>query len=118
MQRHENSEMSKIKVPQDKKRLSLLKDRRNSYGENSKSSRKNIPLSKQISAQNQRSQCQKLKTLLNNRRDENFSIEVEVAVSTSYKQKRLNGFKKCPDTSLNEHIKGQHKRRGISEGMF
>ncbi|MFZ3468622.1 hypothetical protein ACODT3_34065 [Streptomyces sp. 4.24] len=32
--------------PQEKKRLSLLKDRRNTYGENQKSSRKNIPRSR------------------------------------------------------------------------
>jgi hypothetical protein len=33
-------------TPQQKKRLSYLKDRRNTYGENSKASRKGIPLSK------------------------------------------------------------------------
>ncbi len=32
--------------PQEKKQLSYLKDRRNGYGENQKSSRKNIPRSK------------------------------------------------------------------------
>ncbi len=103
--------MSKVKIPQDKKRLSLLKDRRNSYGENSKSSRKNIPLSKQISSQRQRSQCQKLKALLNNEMDEDFSSEVEVVVTTSYKQKRLGGFKKCPDSSLKDYIERQLKHR-------
>lgn len=103
--------MSKIKIPQDKKRLSLLKDRRNSYGENSKSSRKNIPLSKQISSQRQRSQCQKFKALLNNEIDEDFSSEVEAAITTSYRQKRLDGFKKCADVPLKEHIERQLKRR-------
>lgn len=34
--------------PQQKKQLSYKKDRRNTYGENSKSSRKNIPLSKAL----------------------------------------------------------------------
>jgi hypothetical protein len=33
-------------TPQQKKRLSYLKDRRNTFGENSKASRKGIPLSK------------------------------------------------------------------------
>ena len=32
--------------PQEKKRLSYAKDRRNTYGENSKASRKGIPLAK------------------------------------------------------------------------
>jgi hypothetical protein len=36
------------KTPQEKKRLSYEKDRRNNYRENSKSSRKNIPLNKRI----------------------------------------------------------------------
>ncbi|WP_354638938.1 hypothetical protein [Kitasatospora camelliae] len=31
------------KTPQEKKRLSYLKDRRNAYGENDKASRRNIP---------------------------------------------------------------------------
>jgi hypothetical protein len=34
------------KTPQEKKALSLAKDRRNTYGENAKASRKNIPLAK------------------------------------------------------------------------
>lgn len=38
--------MRQKKSPQEKKRLSLEKDRRNSYGENDKASRKNIPRAK------------------------------------------------------------------------
>ena len=34
------------KTPQEKKHLSYAKDRRNTYGENSKASRKGIPLTK------------------------------------------------------------------------
>jgi hypothetical protein len=34
------------KTPQEKKRLSYENDRRNTYGENSKASRKGIPLAK------------------------------------------------------------------------
>ncbi|MEL6682968.1 MAG: hypothetical protein AAFQ09_10020 [Pseudomonadota bacterium] len=34
------------RTPQEKKALSYAKDRKNNYGENNKSSRKNIPLSK------------------------------------------------------------------------
>ena len=39
--------MSKVKNPRAKKRLSLERDRRNTYGENAKSSRKNIQRGKQ-----------------------------------------------------------------------
>lgn len=38
--------MGRPKTPQEKKRLSLAKDRRNTYGENDKASRKNIPRTK------------------------------------------------------------------------
>lgn len=38
----------KQRTPQEKKSLSYLRDRRNDYGENSKSSRKNIPRSKAL----------------------------------------------------------------------
>jgi len=41
--------MSKLKTPQEKKEASLSLDRRNTYGENDKSSRKNIPRSKKLS---------------------------------------------------------------------
>lgn len=36
-------ELMKRRSPQEKKRLSYAKDRRNDYGENDKSSRKNVP---------------------------------------------------------------------------
>jgi hypothetical protein len=39
--------MSTIKNPEEKKQLSLERDRRNRYGENSKSSRKSIQRGKQ-----------------------------------------------------------------------
>jgi hypothetical protein len=38
--------LAKWRSPQEKKRLSYERDRRNDYGENDKSSRKNIPRSK------------------------------------------------------------------------
>ena len=41
-------------TPQQKKQLSYDKDRRNTYGENSKSSRKNIPLSKALDIRSER----------------------------------------------------------------
>ena len=40
--------MNTVKNPEEKKRLSLARDRRNRYGENSKSSRKNIQRRKQL----------------------------------------------------------------------
>jgi len=40
--------MSTVRNPEEKKRLSLARDRRNGYGENRKSSRKNIQRGKQL----------------------------------------------------------------------
>ncbi|WP_194828528.1 hypothetical protein [Nocardia sp. XZ_19_231] len=40
--------MVRRRSPQEKKSLSYAKDRRNGYGENDKSSRKNIPRNKRI----------------------------------------------------------------------
>lgn len=45
---------TKARSPQDKKRLSYERDRRNTYGENSKSSRKNIPRSKALDIRRKR----------------------------------------------------------------
>jgi hypothetical protein len=42
------------KTPQEKKRLSYLKDRRDEYGENDKSSRKNLPRSKAFARRSNR----------------------------------------------------------------
>lgn len=41
-------------TPQEKKRLSYLKDRRNTYGENSKSSRRNVARRKRIRSREER----------------------------------------------------------------
>ncbi len=43
--------MSKLKTPQDKKRASLARDRRNAYGESPHGARKSIPRNKALSRQ-------------------------------------------------------------------
>ena len=53
------------KTPQEKKRLSLAKDRRNVYGENDKASRKNIPRAKsRVNRANRHTDRQVLDTAL------------------------------------------------------
>lgn len=48
--------MRRPETPQEKKRLSLQKDRRNSFGENDKASRKAVPLRKaKVNRSNRRS---------------------------------------------------------------
>ena len=50
--------MEKVKTPQDKKALSLKRDRRNVYGESTKGTRIGIPRSKQQSKQAERRAAQ------------------------------------------------------------
>ena len=84
------------KSPQDKKRLSLTKDRRNSYGENAKASRKNIPKSKALSHRKVRRggkvAVEKIFEL-----PEDIAQEVESTLSTSRLQK--GRWRKTPERS-------------------
>lgn len=96
--------MSKVKNPQEKKRLSLSKDRRNCYGENDKSSRKNIKRNKILEKKGIRAERRRLGMLSGNiSEDEIISTESEVLSGEKYK--KVSGFKKCPDQPLSEHIK-------------
>jgi hypothetical protein len=75
-------------------------DRRNTYGENDKASRKSIPRGKQRQHQNERrSATQALHTISGNLSEDNIAnaellAKVKVAVS------RRKGFKKKPDEPL------------------
>lgn len=63
--------MRSRKSPQEKKRLSLGRDRRNAYGENSKASRKNIPRAKaHVNRANRRADSVTLTDALGVRDDE------------------------------------------------
>ncbi|KAG1682839.1 Centromere protein V [Nymphon striatum] len=104
--------MSKIKNPQEKKRLSYSKDRRNSYGESDKGSRKSIPKNKQLRSKAERSKESKLKQISSHGLDDDLLLEVENEVKSTTKLKRLQGFKKCPDQPLEKHIK-QQKRKNV-----
>jgi hypothetical protein len=96
--------VSKLKSPQEKKTASLDHDRRNTYGENDKSSRKNIPKSKQLSHQAERKAANqplgKLRTAVSE--DDEAAVELESRVRAI--EKRRNGFRKRPDASLRELI--------------
>lgn len=108
--------MSKIKSPQEKKAQSLLHDRRNTYGENDKSSRKNIAKSKQIQHQSERHAANQVLSAVVNVRDDEGFIELEVAAETVAKADRLSGFKKWPDEPLGKVIgrqNAQRERRGM-----
>ena len=107
--------MSKVRTPQDKKRLSYAHDRRNTYGENQKSSRKNIPRSKQRSHQDERrSVRQALVGALGNVEDETVD-EAQSQVLDTGRSRKLRGFRKSPDRPLAEVVERRLARRSIEQ---
>jgi hypothetical protein len=96
--------MSKIRNPQEKKRLRLTKDRRNSYGENDKSSRKNIKRNKRLEKKGIRAERRRLSTLTGSGLTESESLLTESSLLSREKYKKASGFKKVSDRPLSEHI--------------
>jgi hypothetical protein len=84
--------------PQEKKALSLTKDRRNRYGENDKGSRKTIPAAKARSHRVVR------------RTDKQALADSEAAMETVAPTLRKPDWKKTPDTPLGEVIAGKPAR--------
>jgi hypothetical protein len=103
--------MSKVKTPQDKKQQSYELDRRNTYGENQKSSRKNIPRSKQLSHQDERRSVRQ--TLLSAQGDVTSEVadEAQSRVLIKGRIKKLKGFRKSPDSPLGEVVKRRLRKR-------
>jgi tryptophanyl-tRNA synthetase len=103
--------MSKLKSPQEKKRASLSKDRRNMYGESPHSSRKNIKRGKQNQHQEERRTSNQVLAVLNAQSSEDQMISTEVESEVQAKINRLRGFKKQADRPLNEFLRRQTSRR-------
>ena len=103
--------MSKVKSPQEKKRNSLLKDRRNVYGENPASSRKNIRRGKQRShMQLRRALAEELRSL------KGTNVEVPDEIVEARAKDRIvalarSSFKKSPDQPLAVVVKRKIERR-------
>jgi len=88
--------MRRPKTPQEKKRLSLEKDRRNSYGENDKASRKNIPRAKsRVNRANRRGDTVALTGAIGEP-DETIETDAEDAVEG----RRRKVWRKWPDRPL------------------
>lgn len=97
----------KSKTPQEKKRLSYQKDRRNSYGENDKASRKAIPLrKKKVNRQNRKIATQ----ILNDARFFDDEQDLE-RIEGDAKGIREKVWQKGSDCSLAEHIATQEEKR-------
>lgn len=112
--------MSTGKSPQEKKTLSLAKDRRNMYGESPHSSRKNIRRGKQNQHQEERRTARQALVLLNADSSEQQMVTQELAAETRARLHRLDGFKKEADRPLGDFIERQQDRRqraGMLDGQ-
>jgi hypothetical protein len=92
--------MSTIKDPEEKKLLSLKHDRRNSYGENSKSSRKSIQRVKQRRHMDERRTVGEVIRRLKGNIQEDEAADVELLTKTRTTDSQRRGFKKQPDSPL------------------
>jgi hypothetical protein len=103
--------MSTVKNPRQKKRLSLERDRRNTYGENAKASRKNIARGKQRQHMDERRAVhQVLHRLQGPVIDEDLATDAELAAKVTIADSRHRGLKKQPDTPLGEVLKKKTKK--------
>jgi hypothetical protein len=103
--------MSKVKTPQDKKRLSYEHDRRNTYGENHKSSRKNIPRRKRISHQDERRAVRQVLISAHGSVEDEVAEEAQSEVLRRGRIKKLRAFRKSPDSPLGEVVQQRLRRR-------
>jgi hypothetical protein len=103
--------MSKVKTPQQKKRLSYELDRRNAYGENQKSSRKNSPKSKQRSHQEERRSVRQVLVAAQGGVAEEAVDEAQSQTLRKGRIKKLKAFRKSPDRPLGEVIERRVRRR-------
>jgi hypothetical protein len=92
--------VSTVKNPEEKKRLSLARDRRNQYGENSKSSRKSIQRGKQRRHMDERRTAGEVLGRLKGRVQEDEATEAELRAKTRITDSQRRGFRKRPDTPL------------------
>jgi hypothetical protein len=103
--------MSKVKSPNDKKQLSLMKDRRNVYGESPTSSRKNISRGKQRSHMELRRAANEELRSLKGGNAEADSDSAENRTKDRVTALKRASFKKVPDVPLGVVLTKKLKRR-------
>jgi len=103
--------VSKIKSAREKKKLSLKRDRRNTYHENSKASRKAIPRRKQLSHMGERRAVAQILSHLREGAAEGDAADADALTKTTILDKRRNAFKKDRDTALGLVVERKLARR-------
>ena len=99
-----------MKTPQEKKRLSLAKDRRNTFGENSKASRKGIPLAKARANRSERHTQDRLLAQATAGNSEEQLVAAEVQVRSS----KPRQWRKSPDEPLGVVLAKRSVKRGAA----
>ena len=98
--------MASRKTPQEKKALSLARDRRNAYGANDKASRKSIPLRKRlVNRANRHLEQSLLGPAVGADADGVEQAESEL------RGRRPKMWRKSPDRRLSEHLAMRAKRQ-------
>lgn len=97
--------MAKARTPQDKKALSLKRDRRNVYGESTKGTRIGIPRSKQQIKQAERRAAKQPFLGVSGDVDEQTALAAQDASVAAATLKRRKGFRKSPDLPLGEVLR-------------
>ena len=97
--------MVRVKTQQEKKALSLKRDRRNVYGESTKGTRVGIPRSKQQSKQAERRVSKQPLLAVTGSVDEKSALTAQDESIAAGTLKRLKGFRKMPDLSLGEVLR-------------
>lgn len=105
--------MSKVKSPGQRKALSLERDRRNVYRENSKSSRKNIARGKQRRHMDERRAVAQVLGGLKGKVEEDIASEAELQVKVSIADSSNRGFRKLPEEPLGIHLA---RKKSINDG--
>ena len=96
-----------MKTPQEKKSLSYAKDRRNTFGENSKASRKGIPLAKARANRAERHAQENLLSAAVVATDEDDLSAVELQVRSTQPRQ----WTKSPDQPLGEVLQRRARRK-------
>jgi len=111
--------MSGVKDPAEKKRLSLKLDRRNVYGENDKSSRKNIPRGKRRRHKGERRGVGQALRGLRGDVGEDEATNAEMRAKSNITYSKGNGFKKRPDAPLGAVLAAKRagKRKGAARSF-
>jgi hypothetical protein len=98
------------KTPQEKKALSLTRDRRNTYGNNQKAARKAIPLRKALENRRNRHKNNQAISQVEKLDDARLDLVESSARQDVY---RAGGWAKAPDEPLGDAIaQAEHRRAG------